>query len=981
MEIYKMKRIHAVFFSLFILTFVSWPIHAATDLPDRETLQTWVKEMKTAPRGPFSRIRWFCEDESILPPKPYACKEHGGGVQHGEWTDRVKQMRAGGYYIGNVVAALDLEEITNAPGYSDLYNQILIEKFLVSADDGWILRKARYYRGAFQAENEIDSARRLLMGLLGKEIWIQRGFVPVRAGMNLLPHGVETATVAEVRQLSLALSKKDEQFMPLRVKIHNQPGSEDAKSVREYASNVKDPELANEYERLANNIDKVYTSESIVEQLETLKKKIRRYPELVQSIGMAIKKLETAKDPGTRFMETGRLMAQIRKQLPRIKGSGLRFAAMNTSLALEVEHFTTATELRGHIKNASRKERLHYLRGSIDAIYGAGLISDKQLTDIQDTFTKLEPDAVPLDTYKSSLDYLARVPGWGSQWMRFHFQDSEQKLIKIELLAGHFTQDLLRGSPLFIYANVLNDLLRDANGLVGIQHEFFGKDIGTGFRSLNPGLARGTLRLHLGDKPGAEMAELDTQSIYLLPETVSELPPIAGILTAGEGNPLSHVQLLARNLGIPNVAVDQALIPMLKPYEGKKVILSVSPAGVVQLMIDKGQLDDVFKKAAQSEVLIHPDLKKLDLKTPDLIPLNRLRASDSGRIVGPKAANLGELYHHYPEAVANGLAIPFGVFRSILDRPMGHSKQTVFEWMAATYTELQSMPSGSKAREEKTESFRSQLEAYILGVDLGKDFRKRLSSAMQEVFGQDGTYGVFVRSDTNVEDLPGFTGAGLNKTIPNVVGVDKVLAAIPKVWASPFSKRAFAWRQSKMDMPQHVYASVLLLRSVPSEKSGVMVTRDIDTGSADWLSVAINEGVGGAVDGQAAESLRINTQTGEVKTLAQATAQWRRVIDATGGVGKELVTRTDTVLKPGEIKQLITLAKDLPGRYPTIVDAGGKPAPADIEFGFVKGKLNLFQIRPFLESAQARGNAYLNALDKNKISTPDKRVKLNDQPL
>ena len=52
--------------------------------------------------------------------------------------------------------------------------------------------------------------------------------------------------------------------------------------------------------------------------------------------------------------------------------------------------------------------------------------------------------------------------------------------------------------------------------------------------------------------------------IYLLPETVSDLPPVAGILTAGAGNPLSHVQLLARNLGIPNVAVDPALLPELR---------------------------------------------------------------------------------------------------------------------------------------------------------------------------------------------------------------------------------------------------------------------------------------------------------------------------------------------------------------------------------------------------------------------------------
>jgi hypothetical protein len=890
-------------------------------------------------------------------------------------------MRAGSYYIGNVLAALDPEEIINAPGYSGLYNQILIEKFLISADDGWILRKARHYRGAFQAEDETVSARRLLRDLLGEDVWIRRGFIPVRVGMKLLPRGGETPTVAEIRQLSLALSDKDPRFMSLRVEIHNRPGPEHAGSVRAYAASIEDPESAAEYARLADLIDQVYTSRPLKQHLDGMKRKLRRYPELARAMDRAIRELETFKDPGTRFMVTGRLMAEIRKQLSIVKGSVLRFEALETSLALEVEHFTAATALKDRFKKATRRERLQFLEGNINAIYGVGLITDRQLKELTDTFARLKSDAVPIETYKSSLDYLARVPGWGNRWMRFHFHESEQTLARIEPLANRFTPDQLRSSPLFVYANLLNDMLRDANQLVGIRHTFFGEEVGAGLRSLNPGLARGILKLNLGDTSHDQTAGLDTQGIYLLPETVSNLPPVAGILTAGEGNPLSHVQLLARNLGIPNVVVDPSLIPRLAPYEGKQVILGVSPAGAVQLMADQGELDGILAKKASSDVLIRPDLEKLDLKTRDLIPLHRLRASDSGRIVGPKAGNLGELYHHYPDKVADGLAIPFGVFRGILDRPMPGGELTVFEWMEATYAELETMPPGSKERAKETESLRRQLERTILSVEPDEEFRKRLSADMRKIFGEDGTYGVFVRSDTNVEDLPGFTGAGLNKTIANVVGVDNVLATIPRVWASPFSKRAFAWRQSNMELPQHVYASVLLMRSVPCEKSGVMVTRDIDTGDAGWLSVAVNEGVGGAVDGQAAESLRIRLQTGKVKLLSQATVPWRRVVDLSGGIGKELVTRTDTVLKPGEIEQLIALAKDLPSRYPSIVDAGGNPAPADIEFGFLKGKLQLFQIRPFLESTNARGNAYLNALDENRVPASGNVVRLRERPL
>ena len=124
----------------------------------------------------------------------------------------------------------------------------------------------------------------------------------------------------------------------------------------------------------------------------------------------------------------------------------------------------------------------------------------------------------------------------------------------------------------------------------------------------------------------------------------------------------------------------------------------------------------------------------------------------------------------------------------------------------------------------------------------------------------------------------------------------------------------------------------------------------------------------------------VGLKTGEVRMLAQATAPWRRVLKPDGGVDKELVANTETVLKTDEIKQLINLAQDLPQRYPAILDADGNPAPADIEFGFIDSKLQLFQIRPFLESTQARSNEYLNDLDKEMMRQLNQTVKLDEHP-
>jgi rifampicin phosphotransferase len=475
-------------------------------------------------------------------------------------------------------------------------------------------------------------------------------------------------------------------------------------------------------------------------------------------------------------------------------------------------------------------------------------------------------------------------------------------------------------------------------------------------------MARGVLKLAPSDM---DVQHLDRNAIYVLPATTAELPPVAGILTTGRGNALSHVQLLARNLGIPNVGVDKRLMPYIQHHEGHPVILAVSPRGVVQLVRDDAQWDAVFGSATMAEeVVIRPDLTKLDLNERGFIPLENLRARDAGRIVGPKAANLGELKAHFPEAVTEGVAIPFGHFRALLEQPMEPGGPSAMEWMVAQYARIRSLTADSAARDQAVQAFLERIQDWIMKADPGDEFRVRLRAAMEKAFGPDGTYGVFVRSDTNVEDLPGFTGAGLNLTVPNVVGVDNVLAAISRVWASPFTERAYLWRQSHMDHPEHVYVSILLLKSVPVEKSGVMITADLDSGNHDWLSIAVNEGVGGAVSGQSAEELRVDVQTGRVRLLSQAAEPFKNVLLPGGGMAKLPASGTQAVLTEPEIEQLIAFSRALPERFPKLQDAEGRGVPADVEFGFLQGRMALFQIRPFLESIRARTNRYLLSLDE-----------------
>ena len=174
--------------------------------------------------------------------------------------------------------------------------------------------------------------------------------------------------------------------------------------------------------------------------------------------------------------------------------------------------------------------------------------------------------------------------------------------------------------------------------------------------------------------------------------------------------------------------------------------------------------------------------------------------------------------------------------------------------------------------------------------------------------------------------------------------------------------------------------SVVILESVPNTKSGVLVTTDVDTGNRDWLTVAVSEGVGGAVEGQAAESLKINRKTGEVRYLAQATDPVQSALVPTGGMTKVPASGTDHVLKDAEIAKLVAFANTVGERFPALQDEQGNRLPADAEFGFRDGNLTLLQIRPLVESKSAQRNSYLAKLDERFRKLGSKRVNLNGVP-
>jgi hypothetical protein len=945
---------------------------------DPETARAWIQEFERSPKGPFDAVRWFCRDGAVLDPRPGACASHGGGIQHGRWNPHARALRESGYEVANLLSVVDPSRFVGPRAQTPVLAQILLERFLIGADDGWIFRGARSYRGALQAEDEEAGAKRLVLALLDDPAWrTPERFLLLRETVRLLPLQNDPDSAARMRQLALELAARDAGFATLRAKIHNAPDAGDAARVRSYAAKPGRPASAGEYERLAAALDALYKGRAGSQALSELAAR-ESDAALAKGLREHAAALAAEKDHALRFARGSQALAELRDALARPGSAELRLARVETSLALESEVFAAGSQLAAQPGARSRRDQLDLLDTGAAALYGTGFASARQRKTLAESVARAtaEPE-ITLGRLRGELRLLSRAPEWAARALAFHFALAEERFLQLEPLTVRFAQDRLRGSPLLVYGAVLDGLVRDADQLAGVEHELFGARVGSGLRALNPGLARGPL---VTPDPLEPLAGVVAGGIPLLPETVSDLPAVAGILTRGEGSSLSHVQLLARNLGIPNVVVGDERVPAVTSRAGSLVVLAVSPGGVVQLAESGPRFDPLFgKQKPEERVVIRPDLEKLDLTQTEFVPLARLRTADSGRVSGPKGANLGELRAVFGEQVPDGFVIPFGAFRKVLDQPLEPGGPSVFEWMKQQYRTIATLSSRPQEQTRAISDFLARLRAWIERVDPGPEFRDRLRKTLTERFGPDGSYGVFVRSDTNVEDLPGFTGAGLNLTVSNVVGTEKVMNAIRRVWASPFTERAYGWRQSHMEQPEYVFPAVVVQRSFPSEKSGVMVSTDVVGGEPGWITVAVNEGVSGAVDGQAAESLLVSTQTGEVRLLAQATSPLRNVLSPGGGIAQEPASGAEQLLTPAEIAQLVELAKQLPSRVATLRE-NGETLPADVEFAFREGRLTLLQIRPFVESRAAQRNEYLLSLDAGARERAARRVSLDAPP-
>ena len=937
-----------------------------------------IEAIKQSQKGPYTRIRWFCADGTVQPPQPYVCSERGGGHQHGEYSEDTRRLHGLGIHVGTVLAAESVDSLFGETTDNWWLKELVLTRYLEDVDDGWVMRRARYYRGARQIEDEEARGQELLERALGDSVWTAANYLVATLAVASVPHPLAGSErlIERIRALAIELADLNDRFLDLRVKIHTAPTADDLVILNTRLAGLSANDPARPVgQELATLLAEQYDPGQRIQRLAAFQPLVTGG--VSEGLVRVVSDLRADRAPEA-WRGLAGLSATIRRVVVRSAEGRRNLALLDLNQLVQETAYVLAQDLIPD-PGVSRSERLRTLHSHVALAYGAGFLSWRERTAVLERVSGIHRDAeLTALQYRTDIAYLARSLEWAYSSTRAAFGPLVQFYARVEPAAAGFQDAIVRASNLLALSRDLDGLALDADENLGASHLLFGRSVGYGVRGMNPGIAKRTFELA---SRGFHPEDLDPGRIYLLPETVAELRPVAGVLTLDEGNLLSHVQLLARNLGIPNAMVSSAYLDLLRPAQGREVFYAVSPMGRVVLAFPD-ELPPEYQALAQdgsaaTATRYRLDTSRLDLGAVEPIPLDVLRATDSGVRVGPKAANLGQLGHYFPGRVSAGVALPFGMFRDHVDRPYD-TDRTALEELRAAYARADSMREAGVGEDEIDRMMFAQLELTrkaILDLEWRPETLTAIETAVSETFGADLSGGVFVRSDTNVEDLPLFSGAGLNLTLPNRTSMDDLLPSIRRVWTSPFSERAYLWRKQILETQGEIYPSVLLLASVHSDKSGVLITSGLHVGGPEDLTIVTAEGVGGAVDGEDAETVVVDP-TGNITLLSQAKAPLRRALLPQGGAAMVPSRRPETLLQAAEVSQLMAVVAEWRERF-----APGDPTAVwDMEFGFVDGRLWLFQVRPFVRFRSAGMMERLAVLDAESMANADRTVDLQEVP-
>ncbi|HOA14602.1 MAG TPA: PEP/pyruvate-binding domain-containing protein [Myxococcota bacterium] len=348
-------------------------------------------------------------------------------------------------------------------------------------------------------------------------------------------------------------------------------------------------------------------------------------------------------------------------------------------------------------------------------------------------------------------------------------------------------------------------------------------------QTYNPGISAGFVKIF---EPGEVPLVDAARTVAVLREIPDDLPPVAAIVTNVPQTPLSHIGILAKARGTPNLYVagiaDDPRFVTWASYKRPIIVKAtadghefreMSNAEWSQYMslqaprqadiqpVDVSGFPDTFDPGAATPTEMEGLIPMIGGKTAGFIMLNSI-----GELDKPDAP-IGITVRGYREFI-DTLDPP-------LDQILAHSAMTDSRVVLAV-TEgpnaYLAANGGSDAAQKWLDAFRTAYLGTVIGraVEAGgirqmvmtapmdAGFVARITSALEERFNfLDDAQGLRFRSSSSAEDVEGFNGAGLYESHtgylhPELQSPKKrdktVEAALRRVWASYWLNNAFQER-------------------------------------------------------------------------------------------------------------------------------------------------------------------------------------------
>jgi hypothetical protein len=355
------------------------------------------------------------------------------------------------------------------------------------------------------------------------------------------------------------------------------------------------------------------------------------------------------------------------------------------------------------------------------------------------------------------------------------------------------------------------------------------------FQPLTEGVAYGTLKFVTSDRLYEE--RLGPDVIVITDDVPNDIPLVGGLITEAFQTPLAHVNVLSENRGTPNAALRNARI-VLAEHLDKLVRIEVNASGLHVGEADLEEAQEYWDSFVPAAANISP---RIDETVRGVQPLSA-HSLESIPSVGAKAAQLAELGRIDPiggkcnNATLNLPEAPFAI-------PVVHSREHFEASGAKALLEELSAEDSFKEDPLARADALEQVRTLILDFPVSAALLTEVEQAVEERWGNER---IRLRSSSNTEDLPNFTGAGLYTSIAaHLDEPGEIEDGIRTVWASLWNSRAYDERRFAGIDPTNIAMGVLVHPAYPSEEAnGVAVTRnvlDLSRGDVYYFNVQAGE--------------------------------------------------------------------------------------------------------------------------------------------